>query len=390
MNRDNLFWNKTTRDVLSLAMLSTSWNYGTLRSFAGGVHEGLRSLSRAASDLATPEGPGQDQLRKMFGQGKETMPKPSSALDRQQLAYWMTTAALMGVYGAVKTYMHTGHGPQSLNDYIHPVTGRKDEQGRDVRSNTGSYLGDMYGFLTHPIDTLLGKAGPVPRLLWEATQNKDVEGQKIVNPDDSLRQKAVQTAKYIGRQFTPASVQNMIRLMEQPDFKNESAWNKISNIGQTMYGARPASVQYAESDAEQLARRLTGGGMGQETPEQSAHGQLIAEFADRWRQHDPAVHADISKAIQSGDLKPSDQNEIRQRAKESEGWTRLLQRGLNDDDLMKVWGAMTPQEKIANERIVRRRLARSNLRGQARRDAFNTLEQDMAALSQTHNQPQSQ
>jgi hypothetical protein len=372
MQRDNLFWNKTARDILSLGFLSVGWQYGTLRSFAGALHEGAEATRIAP------------MLRKLFGQGYE--PQKMTQQNRQQLIYWLTTAAMMGSYNALKTYLHTGHGPQSLTDYVYPPKGQKDSQGRDIREHGVSYLGDMFGFIDHPIASLEAKAGPVPRLISQIGQNKNEGGQQIVDPEATLHDKAMQIAKYVGQTFEPIALGNALKVRESPEYKQAPWYSKLDKMADAFYGERSASVQYSESSAEQLARHM----MQSDRPvtaAQSAHEQLIDEFSNRYRQQDTSVLADIAKAMQSGQLTSQDRNEIRQRAKEPADWTHLLKRGLDDSQLMQVFGAMTPEEQSANAGAVYKRIVKSKLTGQSRRDALTTLENAMMAKQ---GQPQTQ
>jgi len=382
MQRDALFWNKSVRDVLSLAFLSTSWQYGTLRSFAGAVREGAEATRIAPA------------LRKMFGQGYE--PQKSTSQNRQQLSYWLTTAGAIGLLGAVKTYLHTGHGPQQLVDYIYPSTGRKDDQGRDIRDHGVSYLGDMYGFLTSPLSTLESKAGPFPRLAGQVWSNKDSEGRQIVNSDDSLHDKAMEVGRYIGSIFTPISIANSEKVANSPEYKNAGPWKQFDEAADAFYGERPAPMQYSMSDAEQLAERLENERRGTMTPEQ---GQLADQKA-QWRRaimENPSDQDTLNRvmdAVHNYKLSQTDANSLYKEAAQAKQFPGIAGIPLHSDlqagDLRKIWDAASDEERAQMLPTLNYRLRKISARTAKNFDQWIELARTVGAFQQNHpqtNQP---
>jgi hypothetical protein len=135
MIRDNLFWNKTARDIGTLSMLSVGWNLGAKRALVGG----LSDIGKSIKGIATGKGAG----------------------DTRRIAYLFSTALLQAGGGALATYLMTGKGPEKMIDYIYPRTGKKDQQGHDIRINLGLYTKDYYDFLSHPFQTLADKSSPI-------------------------------------------------------------------------------------------------------------------------------------------------------------------------------------------------------------------------------------
>lgn len=313
MNRNNLFWNRTAKDILHMALFSVTWNYGDARAVLGG---------------------GKDLLQVAAGK---------KGVDPKRLAYLgtMTAAALMT--GAVKTYFNTGKAPTSPVDYVFPKTGRKDEQGRDVRENTGSYLGDLFEFTHHPVDTVMNKASFFTHAMGALYENKSRMGVKIRNEDDPAYKQAAQVAKYLVTEGgVPISLMNFgARAGEEGgDFMTKYIDPFIS---------REAPKEYSETPAEHEARgRL--GSMAEEggrTQEEADKAQLISKLSAKSRRGED-VDAEFQKAVDKGVLTEHDYKAIQNRAKAPTGLAGLISRQgfkTHPDQLMQVWKKMTPQEK---------------------------------------------
>ena len=95
---DNLFWNKTMKDLAFITTRSVGWNLGSVREIAGGGVD----AAKAVADMA---------------RGKR--PELTS-----RMAYTIAMPIITGLYGAILNYAMTGQGPQSLLDYFVSAHGR--------------------------------------------------------------------------------------------------------------------------------------------------------------------------------------------------------------------------------------------------------------------------
>lgn len=313
MNRNNLFWNRTAKDLLHMGLFSVTWNYGDARAVMGGAKDLLQVAA-----------------------GKK-------GVDPKRVAYLGTMIGTALMTGAVKTYFNTGQPPQSAVDYVFPKTGRKDEQGRDVRENTGSYLGDMFEFTHHPVDTVMNKASFFTHAVNDLIQNKSRMGVKIRNEDDPAYKQAGQVLKYILKEGgMPISIANFgMRAGEEGGSFIDKYIEPFIN--------REAPKEYSESAAEHDARARLGS-MAEEggrTQEEADKGQLISKLSAKARRGEE-IDDEFQKAADKGVLTEHDYKNIQNRAKAPTGLAGLISRQgfkTHPDQLMQVWQKMTPAEK---------------------------------------------
>ena len=315
--RDNLFWNRTARDVGSLSMLSTGWNYGSLREAVG-----------AGKDLASI--------------GKNVLTgKGSGGVDTRRISYVMASAATQATLGAAMTYLATGKGPQSLVDYAFPPTGNKDQDGNAERTNLGFYTSDWYEFANHPVDTVANKASPLARVAVGLLTNKDAQGVRITQPDDELHQKAADIATYIAKQGVPISIQQLTR----PTATEPSA---IRKYGQALTGVRAAPKEYSRSNAENLLNTLQQEHyeVGGRTAEQAARSARVSQHVSDLRNDVPGTGDRISDELEEGKLTQADLANIQSRLRSPEGIAgSITHTQIPVTDLMRVWHVATAAEK---------------------------------------------
>jgi len=70
---------------------------------------------------------------------------------------------MVGMMGALTTYLYTGKGPETLEDYYHPKTGRQNDNGDDERVNLPSYMKDVFAYKRHPWQTRPEQVAPDDR-----------------------------------------------------------------------------------------------------------------------------------------------------------------------------------------------------------------------------------
>ena len=159
LNYDNLFWNKTQKDIAFVTTRSVGWNLGTVREIGGAFVDAGSALKAMA---------------------KMKMPEVTT-----RMAYTMALPVLTMQVGAILTYLATGKGPQSRLDYFYPPTGTQNENGEPERRNIPGYMKDVIDFYLHPQQTAENKTSPMLETLAELRHNKDYYGGIIYDPERS-------------------------------------------------------------------------------------------------------------------------------------------------------------------------------------------------------------
>jgi hypothetical protein len=161
---DNLFWNKTAKDLSMIATRSVGWNLGTVRELGGGAKDVLGTL-----------------------QGK-------GISDR--MLYSAALPLYVGMIGAAYQYLHTGQGPQSLLDYFYPKNGAVDKNGNPQRTTLPTYMKDVFAYGRNPVGTVVNKTSPLMNLVSSLYSNKDYYGDMIRNPNDPLAKQLQDSGMY--------------------------------------------------------------------------------------------------------------------------------------------------------------------------------------------------
>ena len=234
---DNLFWNKTFKDLSMAAVRSVGWNLGTGREVGGGSAEMI--------------GAGGKLLR---GQAPELTHK---------MSYVISLPIVTGFYGAIAQYLMTGEGPRELKDYFAPRTGKVFPDGRAERVQLASYMKDVLaatkGVGLSPMapfkvagnigEMATHKIHPLFSSLVEMFENEDFYGAAIRDPRDPEGQQIVDTVRYAFEQVTPFGLRQLTgtgQMPPKPGF--ERSYPELPLIGIT---PAPAAI---ERTAEEQAK----------------------------------------------------------------------------------------------------------------------------------------
>jgi len=266
---DNMFWDRTFKDLAMASTRSVGWNVGTIRELGGAV-----------ADVATGKGL------------------------THKVAYAASLPISVGMMGAVYQYLATGQGPQELKDYFYPKTGTYDSSGNPNRVQLPSYIRDVRDYATDVPKTLKHKVHPLLQIGWDWATNEDYRGDQIYNPDDSYVQNMQQVGSYFLKNASPFGISN---LLEQQ--------KRGASIGQQAAGfagvtAAPRDVQM--SRAQQLMSVLTRKGGGGLTPEDAEAQQQRRDALAQLRGGKDANA--IDKALSSGALVPKQLEDLMRRA----------------------------------------------------------------------------
>lgn len=226
MVQDNLFWNKTMRDLMGLGMRSSGWNIGTFRELGGGVAD-LFNVTQSIPKL-------------LGGQGIS-----------DRAAYTLSLPITIGAMGAAYMYLKTGHGPQNITDYFYPRTGQTDPNtGKEERVSMPSYMKDVYAFGTNPGQTILNKTSPIINAVQSQIQNRDYYGNQFVDPNAPFLTQAKQR---VGEQVINALPFSLQSQNNRLNPNSETATESFFGIGKA-----PASVTGGYYDTKsQIMSKLT-------------------------------------------------------------------------------------------------------------------------------------
>jgi hypothetical protein len=292
---DNLFVDKTLKDLGMASVQSLGWNIGTVREIGGGASDFVRQSVRAV--------------------------KGKNAQFTYRMAYVMAMPAVVGLYSAVYQYMHTGIWPQEMKDYFYPKNGGIDKNGQPQRVNLPSYAKDIYHFSEDPFKTVTNKLNPVWSMMAELKDNKDFFGNAILNEDDNDVQKAVSALKFVLGGYEPYSFQNMMKQTAGPKWES-------------FVGVTPAPYDINMNDLERRLYKLASE-KHQEAPrttEVAQHSKVRSDIMSQYfRTKDPQV---LDDAVDAGKISQKEANQIKKEA-EMSNVERLSQK-LTPEELMRV------------------------------------------------------
>lgn len=241
---DNLFWNKTVKDLGMASVRSLGWNLGTIREIGGGTKDVLGNLD-------------------------DIVHGRSSQLS-YRTAYVMALPIVTGLYGAIYQYLHTGKGPQELKDYYFPKNGAIDNKGQESRVSLPTYMKDIYHYTTNPVQTVINKFSPVNNAVLQMLTNKDFYGTEIRNTDDPIIQQIIDESKFLGSQFVPFGFRNL----------NKDTRTSAGSKLEPFIGITPAPYDINMTAAEKEAYELEKGKipLGSRTKSQATHSQNKAKL----------------------------------------------------------------------------------------------------------------
>ncbi len=309
MTYDNLFWNKTAKDLAMLTTRSVGWNLGTLREIGGGI----------ADTVAQP-------LNALQG-------KP---VNLNRLSYLLGLVTVNATMSALYQYLKTGKGPDELKDYFFPKNGETDEQGHPQRVSWPTYVKDVYHYATRPLTTIEGKVAPIWSAFGEMIHNRDFFGTEIRNPDDPLVKQLEELAKFAADQFIPIAARNIQR--------ESKLGASTETKAEQFVGMGPAPSDLNQTPAERLAHELSAGHASDEPRTQDAaeRRELRQSLARSLRQG-KGIPPDVLTARKEGTLSKRDVEEAFRASKESPLQQSFTHLGV--DEAIKVFAAADNAER---------------------------------------------
>jgi broad specificity phosphatase PhoE len=311
---DNLFWNKTLKDLAMASTRSVGWNLGTLRELGGGLLD-LRKLASSKPELT------------------------------YRASYLVALPIVVGSLGAMMNYAMTGKGPQELKDYFFPRTGRLDEYGNPERVSLPSYMKDIYHYTQEPGKTIKNKMHPALNLVAEMLENKDYYGAQIRNEDDPFMRQIADTAKFAGKSLEPFSLRGAQR-------QSRLGGSPLVNFAANFVGVTPAPNSINQTPAERLANeyRESHRETGSRTQEQGERSKARADVIRAMRLGENPVPL-VRQYIQEGKLSTQEFGRLRQAARETPLQSAV--KNLPLPEALNVYDKATDEERQSLNRTVR-------------------------------------
>lgn len=312
---DNLFWNKTIKDLSFFGMRSAGWNIGSGREFGGAIADAGKMLYKASR-----------------GERPQILPR---------LAFSMALPMVVASYGAFYGYL-TGHPPQEATDYFFPRTGGFGVDGKPERVSLPSYLKDVIAFSQHPAQTALHKLHPVLQNLSDIYQNKDFYDTEIRHTGDAPWRQALQIGAYVGKQMIPFG------LSQSHERANAGESKAQAYIGGEL-GIAPAPRYLGETKAEELAYELSTRHIasGPRTQREFDSYQTLRKLRSQF-DAGRVSEDQLADALDKGKLTPNQFNDI---LGDKDNGISSLQRHTKNlvqhpEEFLRVYQLATPEEKI--------------------------------------------
>ena len=196
---DNLFWDKTLKDLSFMTIRSFGWTGGTIRA----IGKGLADIPESGTRLAK-------------GQGIST-----------RTAWLVSLPIQVGLYGAIYHYLNTGKRPEKTEDYFFPKDGTKNPDGTDRRISFPTYMKDIFAYSKNPYKTLMSKTSPFINEIHEIYSNKDFYGAPVYDEKDSYLGKGLDLLKYEMKSMEPFGFRKRPGEEDQPMLSKQSIESKI-------------------------------------------------------------------------------------------------------------------------------------------------------------------
>jgi len=321
---DNLFWNRTLKDLGMVSVRSLGWNIGTFRELLGGGADIPGTLGRVAR-----------------GEPAVT----------HRMAYLLALPVTVGALGATLQYLRTGKGPTELKDYYFPKTGDTLPNGRPERVAFASYMKDVYAYSKHPVTTLSHKVHPLVNAVLDILRNEDFYGTEIRHQDDPWVKQLEGVFEYAGRTFQPFSIRNYQQMREAGEGRAKAV--------QSFFGIVPAPATVQQTKAEEMMSGFLRENLpvGARTKEEADRSRLVARLTALKRQG-----KDISALVTASKvLRPMDVARIGREAPQEALVLRFKR--LRLDQAFKVYDAGSSAERKIFGPILSSKLANAKQRG---------------------------
>ena len=311
MNFDNLWWNRTFKSSLQMAVRSVTWKLGNIRAYG-------KAITGQSGEL-------------MAALREGRMPKLT-----QEMAWVWGLAAVTAVMASITQYAFTGKPPESWKDLVYPQI---DSAGG--RMSLPTYMRDLFHFIHAPTKYVTSSMAGWFGRFTDVLNNKDFYGVEIHDPNENILMQRIDDLIHMVP--LPFSIQSFKRMREEGE---APAQQMVGFIGGTK-----APYWIERSEAEQKASDLKAKHLpiGGRTPADFERGRLIKKYATMYQQATlngestgeimRNLHTDIAK----GNLHISDLLRFRQRITHEPLVNSVM--NLPFRDILQVWNVSTAEEK---------------------------------------------
>jgi hypothetical protein len=343
MTYDNIFWDRSAKDIMMFMFRSVGWNLGTKREIGGGIVDAAKLPFQVGAHLGN----------KLTGKSS-VRPELS-----HRTAYVMSFVAYSALLGAITQYLYTGEPPKEGKDYFFPRTGNYDERGLPERVNLPTYMKDLYHYRDlykvgpHSRKTFTSKLHPILGLIADLLRNEDYWGVEIANPDDSFLDQQLDRAKYVGKATLPFGFQNFMKERERGAGVGKALVPILTGITPA-----PSDVNQTEAEEALYLYNQEHRPQGSRTKAEAERSRKKFEIRSALLKGTPEKATNITlEGIASGILAPKDLNEVME-----ELATSPLQRRFSMvqdlSDALRIWNLMKPSEKLEVEDLMKKKAAR--------------------------------
>jgi hypothetical protein len=251
VNYDNLFWDKTIKDIGFMSVRSLGWTGGTIRAIGGGIID----IGESASRIPKGQGP---------------------TFRTNYLTGLITTT---GLWGSMLYYMFNGKSPDKLQDIWIIPTGLKNPDGTELSISLPSYMKDAAAYIKDVLDakygrTLSKKASPFFSEAIELMYNQDFFKQPVYDEEDPYYKRGKDLLDYEFKSLTPFG----FRKQPGPDQDIFSTQSMLAKFGLTKAPSEFTKTDLEETINEQFIKEWDKSrrGAGYD-PEKSAYKKLLQE-----------------------------------------------------------------------------------------------------------------
>jgi hypothetical protein len=311
MSFDNLWWNRTMKSGLQMAVRSVTWKLGNIRSYG-------KAVTGQSSEL-------------MAAMREGRMPKLT-----QEMAWVWGLGAVTAAMAGIAQYAFTGKHPEGWKDLVYPQI---DKQGGRISLPT--YMRDLFSATHAPVKYVTSSmAGWVGRFT-DILNNKDFYGTQIHDPNENVIMQRVDDLIHLAP--LPFSIQSMQRMRQE----GETASRQVMGF----LGATKAPYWIERTDAEQKASELKAAHLpiGGRSAEDFQRGQLLKNYAKQYQaatlknESTEQIMTQIHSDIASGKLRMQDLLNFRQRVTHEPLTAAVMH--LQFKDILEVWNVASGDEK---------------------------------------------
>ena len=269
---DDLFWNRTAKDLMMITVQSVGWNLGTVRELGGAAVDlgrYIRDMGGNDGSRGPGGGSGSGRIGAESAGPAGAPPHPGNPQFTRRMAYALALILLTGTMGAITDYVNTkgrrrpdgsiddGH-ERDWRDYFFPRTGNVDEHGHEERMALPGYLKDLVSWYMEPTSSARNKLSPIVRWIAETTANRNFYNERIWDGENNtVPENVLSELKHLGSFFLPMSISGLLREKERGAGAGMQAGQMLGTRTAPAYITRSAAERYMAQYSAEHSRAET-------------------------------------------------------------------------------------------------------------------------------------